>query len=43
MPLKLPQMLQNLASKALTLKLLFDDCPGQHVAARNPKKYKDER
>ena len=35
-------MLQNLASKAWTLKLLFDGCPGQHIAAKKHKKHKDK-
>jgi hypothetical protein len=35
-------MLQNLAFKALTFKLLFDGCPGQHAAAKNRKKDKDK-
>jgi hypothetical protein len=36
------KMLQNLASKALTFKVLFDSCPVQHIAAKNHKKHKDK-
>jgi hypothetical protein len=35
-------MLQNLTFKALTLKLLFDGCPGQRAAAKNHEKDKDK-
>ena len=37
-----PKKRQNLASKALTLKLLFDGCPDQRAAAKNRKKHKDK-
>ena len=37
-----PKMVQNLASKAFTLKLLFDGRPGQPTAAKNHKKHKDK-